>query len=247
VQTVRGFFLEYLQVDITQALDAVDWLTFSEQRLRAVTRGAIYHDDLGLRRACGLFAYYPRDVWLYQLAAAWNRIGQDEHLMGRAGVVGDEVGSAVIGARLVRDVMRLSFLMEKTYAPYPKWFGTAFRQLACAPDLWPALLEAVHAAAWRQREAYLVQAYEYLAAWHNTLGLTEPLAEKAVPFFGRPFRVTAVQGFAQALAGRIEDSQLRHIAARPLIGGIDLLSDNTDFLSDPRWRPMARQLYETAW
>ncbi len=38
-------------------------------------------------------------------------------------MIGDEVGSALIGSRLVRDIMRLCFLMEQTYAPYAKWFG----------------------------------------------------------------------------------------------------------------------------
>jgi uncharacterized protein DUF4037 len=175
LQTVRGFFLDCLGFDVAQTPQAADWLTFSEQRLRALTGGAIYHDDVGLRQACSAFTYYPRDVWLYQLAAAWTRIGQDEHLMGRAGVVGDEVGSAVIGARLVRDIMRMCFLLERTYAPYPKWFGTAFKQLACGPDLWPILLGAGHAQTWLEREANLVQAYEYLAVRHNALGLTETM------------------------------------------------------------------------
>jgi hypothetical protein len=47
--------------------------------------------------------------------------------MPRAGFVGDELGSALIGSRLVRDIMNLCFLLEKQYAPYPKWFGTAFQ------------------------------------------------------------------------------------------------------------------------
>ena len=64
------------------------------------------------------FKYYPRDVWLYLMASGWNRIGQEEHLMGRAGLAGDEIGSALIGSRLVRDLMRLCFLMEQQYAPY---------------------------------------------------------------------------------------------------------------------------------
>jgi hypothetical protein len=35
--------------------------------------------------------------------------------MGRAGYVGDELGAALIGSRLVRDMMRLCFLMERQY------------------------------------------------------------------------------------------------------------------------------------
>ena len=68
-----------------------------------------------------------------------DRLNQEEHLMGRAGMVGDEIGSAVIGARLVRDLMHLCFLMERKYAPYPKWFGTAFARLACEAELCPVL------------------------------------------------------------------------------------------------------------
>lgn len=37
--------------------------------------------------------------------------------------------------------MRLCFLMEKQYAPYPKWFGTAFAQLDCAERLLPVFEE----------------------------------------------------------------------------------------------------------
>ena len=40
--------------------------------------------------------------------------------------------AALIAARLVRDVMRLAFLMEREYPPYPKWFGTAFSGLHSA-------------------------------------------------------------------------------------------------------------------
>jgi hypothetical protein len=244
VQTVRDFFVEYLGFDIWLSVEPADWLTFPEQRLRSITSGAIYHDDVGLAMACSDFSYYPRDVWLYLLAAGWARIGQEEHLMGRMGMVGDEVGSAVIGARLVRDIMRLCFLMERTYAPYPKWFGSAFKKLSCAKDLWPILQNAVHAEAWQKREVYLVNAYEYIAVWHNSLGLTEPLPETAIPFFGRPFKVIALHGYADALLRQIEDPAVKQIAARPLIGGIDMLSDNTDFVSDPLWRPLVRQLYQ---
>jgi hypothetical protein len=183
-------------------------------------------------------------VWLYLLAAGWGRIEQEEHLMGRAGMVGDEVGSALIGARLVRDVMRLCFLMERTYAPYPKWFGTAFKQLSCASDLWPILHAALQSDTWQARQHSLVQAFEYLSAMHNTLGLTAPLPEKAIAFYNRPFQVVAFHGFHQALLREIKHPRVQQIAARPLIGGIDQFSDSTDLLSNPGWRMDVKRLYE---
>lgn len=138
--TVRDFCRDHLAYDVDQPPDAADWLTFPSQELRAITGGAVHHDGGGeLTALRERFAWYPRDLWLYLLAAGWARIGQEEHLMPRAGFVGDELGSALIGSRLVRDVMRLCFLMERQHAPYPKWFGTAFQQLACAAELEPIL------------------------------------------------------------------------------------------------------------
>jgi hypothetical protein len=48
----------------------------------------------------------------------------------------------VIGARLVRDIMRLGFPIERDYVPYPKWYGTAFARLPVAAALQPPLERA---------------------------------------------------------------------------------------------------------
>jgi hypothetical protein len=244
VMTPRGFFLNYLAFDIEHEIEPADWLTFPEQKLRTVASGAVFHDDVGLEDVRRRFAYYPRDVWLYQLASAWVRVGQEEHLTGRAGIVGDEIGSALIGARLVRDLMRLCFLMERAYAPYPKWFGTAFKQLSCAEALSPHLRAALAATDWRERERHLVAVYERVAEMHNALGLTDPLPTEPRDFFGRPFRVIELYGFSAALLSRIRDERVRRIAARRPIGGIDVFSDSTDLVSHAPWRATLRGLYE---
>lgn len=243
IQTVRDFLLHYLGYDLQDPLEAADWLTFPMQKLAAFTAGAVYHDEVGLEDIRSRFAFYPHDVWLYLLAASWARIGQEEHLMGRAGSVGDEVGAALIAARLVRDVMRLGFLMERHYPPYPKWFGTAFRRLECAAELLPSLERTLQAVSWQERERGLVPAYEALARMHNALQVTPPLPETARQFHGRPFQVIAMHGFADALLQEITDPDVQRIAARPPIGGIDLFSDNTDLLEGPLWRPAIRRLY----
>ena len=245
IHTIRGFFLSDLNFDIEESIEPADWLTFPSQKLRGITAGAVYHDGIGLQAARDRFDYYPHDVWLYLLASGWNRIGEEEHLMGRAGMVDDEIGSAIIGSRLVRDVMRLCFLMEKQYAPYAKWFGKAFNELKSAAELLPILRGVLLAEAWQEREKYLAAAYEYIAEMHNRLGITEPLPIKVSNFFGRPFLVMhLVGGFAEAIRARITDPLVRRIADGKLIGSIDQISDNTDILSDPRWRMTLRGLYE---
>ena len=164
--------------------------------------------------------------------------------MGRAGLAGDELGSALIAARLARDIMRLCFLMERVYAPYAKWFGTAFRQLACAAKLYPVLAEALVGRTWQEREKYLVAAYETVAKMHNALKLTEALPETVTSFHGRPFRVIAFHGFSESLLGQIQDPEVKRIALKRPIGSIDLFSDSTDLLSYPEWRPALLKLYE---
>jgi len=205
----------------------------------------VYYDGIGLNTVRARFDYYPHDVWVYLMAAGWNRIGQEEHLMGRAGSVGDELGSALIGASLVRDIMRLGFLMERQYAPYAKWFGSAFDRLDCAEQIGPWLRQVITASNWQDRENALVKAYERLAAMLNALGLTTPRPVEAAPFYNRPFRVIHLHSdFASTLIETITDPVVNLIASRRILGSLDQISDNTDLLSDASWRSYVRRLYE---
>ena len=244
VFTIGGYFRAYLGFDVQDEIMTADWLSFPEQKLRTIICGEVYRDDVGLETIRKRFEYYPHEVWLYLLASGWNRIGQEEHLMGRAGIAGDEIGSALIAARLVRDVMRLCFLMERQYAPYPKWLGTAFKHLACGQSLWPHLEKILQATSWQDREEHLITAYEMIASMHNNLGITERLSSRVGNFFGRPFKVIALAGgFAERIVDQIVDADIKRLATNGLIGGIDQISDNTDILSDSKWRDHFRGLY----
>ena len=141
--------------------------------------------------------------------------------MPRAGYAGDELGSSLMGSRLVRDIMSLCFYMERQYAPYPKWFGTAFSQLSCSADLTPILTRAQLDPTWTERESALTEAYAYVARAHNALGITEPLSSGVTTFFGRPFVVLFAERFAQAIVAKITDSRVQRIASHRLIGSID--------------------------
>lgn len=245
VTTTAAFVEATLGFDLAQPLTAADWLSFPMQRLLELTAGAVYADDRGeLTAVRERFAYYPRDAWLYLLAAGWQRIGQQEHLMPRAGIVGDELGAALISSRLIRDVMTLAFLMERRYAPYAKWFGTAFSRLDSAPALTPLLEQARAAPAWRERNQALVDACEHLVRMQNALTITPPLPERATPFHERPFRVIQGERIAAALREQVRDPGVQAIFSRGVLGGIDQISDNTDVLVDPRRRPAIRGLYK---
>lgn len=241
--TLESFFLNYMNIHIEEELEPVDWLTLPHQKLRSVTAGCVFHDGLGLNKIRARFSWYPYDVWLYILASCWARIGQEEHLMGRAGFVNDEIGSALLGSRLVRDIMRLVFLMEKEYPPYPKWFGTAFSHLKSAIKLGPILTNVVHSSSWQEREESLCKAYEIVAGIHNSLGITAPISTKVSQFFSRPFKIIGGEKITNAIVERIHDPKIVPLTKRSLIGSIDMLSDNTDLLEDPSFRLALKALY----
>jgi len=217
------------------------WLCAPQQRLLEVTSGAVFHDDggeLGAVRAA--LAWYPDDVWLWLFACQWRRLDQEEPFVGRTAEVGDELGSRVVAARLVRDVMRLAFLLERRYAPYSKWLGSAFARLDAAVTLRPALLEVLAARGYEPREAALVAAVEELARRHNALGVTTPVDASVHFFHSRPFRVLGSSRFVDVSLERVRDPWLRSL---PLIGGVDQISDSTDVLEDANVFAAVAQLY----
>lgn len=244
VEVLRETLRAYLAFDIDGDITPPDWLTFPQQKLRTLTDGAVYHSGLGeVETMRERLRYYPRDVWLYLLAAGWMRISQEEPFVGRAGDAGDELGSRVIAARLIRDVMMLCFLIERVYAPYPKWFGKAFSKLACAAKLTPLFEVALSAGGWREREAALGKAYSIVAGMHNALGVTDLLPTTVSQFHGRPYQVIHGEAFSEAIRSRIDDAEVRRIADRTLIGSIDQLSDSTDLREDAGLRAALANLY----
>jgi Domain of unknown function (DUF4037) len=162
-------------------------LSTPQQTLLELTAGAAFHDSVGeLAAAREALAWYPDQVWLWLLACQWRRIDQEEPFVGRTAEVGDDLGSRVVAARLVRDLMRLSFLLERRYAPYTKWLGSAFAQLESHAEIGAALVQVLAADDYEQREAALVTAVEALAARHNALGLTTQVDVTVRLFHGRP-------------------------------------------------------------
>ncbi|MEU8288623.1 DUF4037 domain-containing protein [Micromonospora sp. NPDC048905] len=232
----------HLGFDPLTGITTRDWLATPTQTLAEATTGAVHHDGIGvLHTARRALAWYPDDVWRYVLACQWQRISQEEAFVGRCGEVGDELGSAVVAARLVRDLMRLRLLIGKTYPPYSKWLGTALTRLPDTGQLAATLTAALAADNWRDREHHLVTAYEATAAQHNDLDLTAPVDPRARLYHDRPFRVLHAERFTKALIRAISDPALR---ALPVTGAIDQFVDNTDALGHhTRSRALAAALY----
>jgi hypothetical protein len=163
--------------------------------------------------------------------------------MGRAAHAGDELGAAIIAARLVRDVMRVLFCLRRQYPPYAKWFGSVFTTLEGAASLQPLLSAALRADASQRREEALCGALERLVALQRDAGHPVGVDARASNFFRRPFRVIWGNRIADAIFASITDSRLTALALRR-IGNLDAISDNTDVLESTEIRARMRALFE---
>lgn len=173
-------------------ITTADWLSAPWQRLAETTSGEVFHDGLGeLTTARANLRWYPPHIWRYILACQWRRVAQLESFPGRCEEVGDHLGSVVVTARLVEDLMRLCLLMRRRYPPYAKWLGSAFARLGGSAELGERFTAALTAPTWRRREENLCAAYRGVAALHNRLRLTPPLDETPRPYHDRPFMVIA--------------------------------------------------------
>jgi hypothetical protein len=219
----------HLGFDPRDGVTTADWLATPQQALLEVTAGAVHVDhDGGLRRAREALTRFPPPVHRWLLGCQWTRIAQEEAFVGRTAQVGDELGSRLLAARLVRELMRVAFLLAERYWPYPKWFGTAFARLPLARELGPALDRVLAADGFPAREAALVDAYGVVARAHNATGFTEPVDPAVRGFHGRGFAVLDAGRFAAACHREVSDPWLRGL---PPIGSVDQLVDSTDALS----------------
>jgi hypothetical protein len=246
VRGLGGWLTRLLGFDPRDGVTVPDWLGTPWQRLAEVTGGAVFEDQTGeLTRVRTALSWYPRDVWCYVLACQWSRIAEEEAFPGRCAEAGDELGSAVVTARLARDLMGLWLLMHRRYPPYSKWLGRAFALapgglgpagepggLGSTGELGAELGAALAAAGWAARERHLSRAFVIAAEAHNRLGLTAPLDPATRPYYTRPYQVLDAGRFAAALTGVITDPVVR---ARPPIGAASQFLDSTPALGEPRY------------
>nr|WP_318383916.1 DUF4037 domain-containing protein [uncultured Enterobacter sp.] len=229
--TVTDWCQRFLQHPCSSALTPEEWLSFPEQFFLMVTAGGVFRDDDGdLTALRARLAWFPRDVWLCKLAAQWTRICVERAYVGRAGSVGDELGSQVIATRMVGNIMRLALLIEKKYAPYPKWLGSAFARLKCAPELTPLLEKVTRAEHWQARESALKDACEFVAWLQKRENVPGAIAPKADSLHGRPYQFVNSLEISNAVLDEIADEQIKGMGG---YGAIDQSVDNGVILAVP--------------
>jgi hypothetical protein len=242
VTTVQTFWKDYLNFTSKETPSQKDWLTFPEHRLLCLSSGAVYHDDVGeLTSMRKRFNYYPDDVWLYMLAAQWHKLSQESVFVSRCGDTGDELGSRLLATRMVKEVMRLCFLIERKYAPYSKWFGKSFLNLVCAKGLHDHINDVLKKNDWRSREKSLITLYQAVAEIFNARKITENIALKVTSYHDRPYQVLNTGDFSEAIYKMIKDPEMKIL--HPNLGSVDQLTDTIDLLYDPSLTKKLQGIY----
>lgn len=237
IESIPGYWHKTGKVDPFREPTVTEWLTIPQQQLLEWTAGKVFHDDLGLEGVRQRYAYYPQDVWLYLLASQWAQLAEIEAFVGRTRQLGDELGFHLLKPRVVDQIVRLCFLMEKSYAPYAKWYGTAFKTLKSYPELGRIVEQILKSTNYPDCEPWLEKAYLYVAETHNRLQITavvEPITrtysgwhvnnaeqrELALddPKNTRRHQVLFAGRFADAIRARISDPEV--LALRPNLGSV---------------------------
>nr|BFF17346.1 DUF4037 domain-containing protein [Promicromonospora thailandica] len=215
-------------LDVAAGPDLAGWLSLTGQSVLEITAGPVFEDTSGEITALrDRLAWYPHDLWLHVLAAEWARVEQELPFVGRTGQRGDDLGSRLLAARLTTGLVRLAFLLERRWPPYPKWAGTLFARLPVAPSAGGHLSAALAAPTWPERDAALGAACEALHDRQRDLGLPALEGGATEPFHDRPF--TGLRDVPGVLRAAVTDPEVRALPPR---GAVEQWVDDVAVLTD---------------
>jgi len=241
IESMGAYIKTYINYDIKTEPSLEDWLTATEHRLLALTSGGVFHDDLGLEDIRKKLSYYPKDLRNYNLSSLWNIISEEIAFVGRTGAVDDDLGSRLITSRISELLMRICFAAEGIYAPYAKWFGTAFKRLAVYDVLGGRFMDLQKASTWQERESILCDLYEGICNFYQDKGWFPSLNIKRESYFGRPYQVVFLDGISDAFHDLIDDQELRGLRR---LGTVNHMTTNTQIFDDPKINYRLMTLYK---
>ena len=232
-----------LGFDPRAPIGAAEWLTVPQQILLEVTAGDVFHDGLDeLVPARDALAWYPEDIWLWLLACQWRRIDQGERFVGRTAEVGDELGSRIVAARLVRTQSACAFSRSAATRPIASGSDRPFVASRHSTPSVTRSLKSWLPTTLQLGQSAFAEAITTIAARQNALRVTVSVDEGIRLFHDRPFRVLGLGCFIDACLERVSDPWLRSL---PLVGAIDQFVDSTDVLSKPDVFPRTAAVYKS--
>lgn len=240
IHTIDEYLSWYLGTADLDNLTDLDWLSFSEHRLLALTSGKIFYDGLHIKEKLDILRFYPENVKLYLLASNWSLIAEEQAYVKRCFDVGDDIGSVLVCARIADRLMRLLFLCCNTYAPYSKWFGTAFARLPVDEKIKNCISSALAARDITEREDNIVMAQKLVADLHIEQHIIDFVDIKIQSYFGRNIKVIYADKITDAIMQKLEGTEFENY---PLIGSLSQVANFTNIFDKPERRDNIKKLY----
>ena len=240
IQTFDEFLIDEIGTADLDNISPMDWIAFSEHRLLSLVSGRLFEDRLNIKNQTDKIKFYPDTVKLYLIASQWNIIASEQAFVKRCGDVNDEIGSQIICARIAEKLMRLCFLYKDTYAPYSKWFGTAFGKLDIDETIKEKINSALKANDLTERENNLVEAQALVADLHNASGLTDKVEYSVESYFRRDIKVIFADKFVDATVEKLKGTVFENI---PLIGTMSQFGGLSDFADEKVYYEQIKKIY----
>ena len=240
IQTFDDYLVEQLGISDLDNIKPFQWLAFSEHRLLSLVSGKFFVDRLNCAEVISKIKYYPREVKLYMIASSWDIIASEQAFIKRCGECGDEIGSRIICSRIAERLIRLCFLYQNTYAPYSKWFGTAFCKLDVDEKVLHTIQFALSASSLEEREDKIIEAQALVADMHNASGLTDRVDYQIESYFGRNIKVIFADKFAEATAKELKNTAFENT---PLIGTLSQIGGLSSFADEKEFYAQITRLY----
>jgi len=220
------YFQKILRKDLSE-MDNIDWLIIPEQELVEITSGSIFYDGLKrLSKIRSKLKYYPHQVKLIKLASYWHRIANEEAFVGRAVELNDILGLKIITARIVKNLLKICFVLKDTYVPYSKWFTHKFEELNL-PEIKELSRKIIIENDPNRIENLLANLYFEVLKLQN-ISSNLPKIEKGITtYYNRPYKVIFAEEIVNNLKNSISDPKLKNINIS--IVGIDNEIDSIDF------------------
>ncbi len=240
IQTFDKFLIDEIGTADLDNISLSDWIAISQHRLLSLVSGKLFVDKLNIRELTDKIKFYPNAVKLYLIASQWEIISSEQAFVKRCGEVSDEIGSQIICARIAERLMRLCFLYKDTYAPYSKWFGTAFNKLDIDENIKIKINAALKANDLTERENNLVEAQTLVADLHNASRLTDKVDYNIESYFGRDIKVIFADKFVDATVEKLNGTKLENI---PLTGTMSQFGGLSDFADEKVYYEQIKKIY----
>lgn len=227
ITTCDNYFNDLLGI-ITPDSD-LEWLAIPENRLLEITSGEVFFDGFGELTQIRQFylKYFPTNVWKYRLAYEWQSLGWNIDLIGLAQERGDTLSSKICLNITLEKIIKLIFLLNKSYAPsYKKWIHRQFYKLPhLSKEVGSIIEECYIRRDVKKTINQIKQVLELLIEYQNNIvGLPK------VKMQGAQFSRGYFDLDLQFIADQIHATITGELKELPLYGAIDQWITNEDFL-----------------